>query len=185
MYCLCSMESCLFRLFLCCLSGQTFWDGLVVGSTTFLSSVRMHLSFPCRAHLCHDPELDTRSRLDYREYFEVKPFLPAVVILILLQVPTILFAALCYAFWLSFAQIGAPTIAPDIWLLLWLGLVGIVVLNPFPVGAKSSRYWLLKKAGKLLLSGATRVEVRTRSLYYPESPFSHGSHSLQISGLGR
>ncbi|KAJ3565291.1 hypothetical protein NP233_g7722 [Leucocoprinus birnbaumii] len=53
-------------------------------------------------------ELDVRTRMDYQEYFEI---------------PSILFATLCYSFWLSFARIGSSRISPTMWPLAWLALV--------------------------------------------------------------
>ncbi|KAG5646759.1 hypothetical protein DXG03_002445 [Asterophora parasitica] len=88
-------------------------------------------------------ELDTRTRMDYREYFEI---------------PSILLATLCYAFWLSFLRIGAPHVDPTIWPLVWLGFCGVIMLDPFPLFYKSSRYWLVKNVGKLFISGSRRVE---------------------------
>ncbi|GLB42048.1 putative EXS family protein [Lyophyllum shimeji] len=88
-------------------------------------------------------ELDTRTRMDYRQYYEI---------------PSILLASLCYAFWLSFLRIGAPHVSPTIWPLVWLGFCGFVMLNPLPLFYKTSRYWLLKNLGKLLISGSRRVE---------------------------
>ncbi|KAF7360315.1 Signal transduction protein [Mycena venus] len=88
-------------------------------------------------------ELDLRTRLDHREYFGI---------------PTVLLAALCYSFWLSFAQIGAPSVSPTIWPLVWLGFAGIIMLDPFPILFKPSRVWLLKNVAKLLASGTRRVE---------------------------
>lgn len=69
-------------------------------------------------------------------------------------------AALCYAFWLSFARIGAPHVSPTIWPLVWLAFAGVVMFDPFPVLFKPSRYWLIRNVGKLLKSGTRRVEVR-------------------------
>ncbi|KAF5381280.1 hypothetical protein D9615_008351 [Tricholomella constricta] len=88
-------------------------------------------------------ELDTRTRMDYREYYEI---------------PSILLAALSYAFWLSFLRIGAPHISPTIWPLVWLGFCALVMVDPLPLFYKSSRYWLLRNVGKLLMSGSRRVE---------------------------
>ncbi|KAF7983207.1 hypothetical protein HWV62_23478 [Athelia sp. TMB] len=84
-------------------------------------------------------ELDVRTKLDHREYFEV---------------PSILLLALAYAFWLSFAGIGSPTL----WPLVWLGVVFGVMFNPLPVMFRSSRWWLIRSVGELLISGAHRVE---------------------------
>ncbi|KAH0580784.1 hypothetical protein H2248_011943 [Termitomyces sp. 'cryptogamus'] len=88
-------------------------------------------------------ELDTRTRMDYREYFEI---------------PTILLAALCWAFWLSFRRVGSPHILPQYWLLVWLGFCAFVVLEPLTLFCKSSRYWFIRKTAKLLISGTRRVE---------------------------
>ncbi|KAJ7906260.1 EXS family protein/ERD1/XPR1/SYG1 family protein [Mycena leptocephala] len=65
---------------------------------------------------------------------------------------------LSYAFWLSFAQIGSPSISPTIWPLVWLAFAAVIMLAPFPFLFKPSRYWLLKNVGKLLASGTRRVE---------------------------
>lgn len=81
-----------------------------------------------------------RTKLDHREYFEV---------------PSILLLALAYAFWLSFAGIGSPTL----WPLVWLGVVFGMMFNPLPVMFRSSRWWLIRSVGELLISGAHRVEV--------------------------
>ncbi|KAJ6487883.1 EXS family-domain-containing protein [Mycena sanguinolenta] len=81
--------------------------------------------------------------LDHREYF---------------QIPSILFATLCYAFWLSFARIGAPTVDPSIWPLVWLGFAAVMMFDPLPIFFKPSRYWLIKHVGTLLKSGMRPVE---------------------------
>ncbi|KAJ7512757.1 EXS family-domain-containing protein [Mycena galericulata] len=72
--------------------------------------------------------------------------------------PSALLAALCYAFWLSFARIGAPNVSPSIWPLVWLALAAVVMFDPFPLLFKPSRYWLIKNVGKLFKSGIKRVE---------------------------
>lgn len=84
-------------------------------------------------------ELDIRTRLGHCEYFEL---------------PAILFATLAYAFWLSFSHIGVPTI----WPLAWIVFALVVVLHPIPVLYKSSRWWLVRSVGKLLVSGVHPVE---------------------------
>ncbi|KAJ7512759.1 EXS-domain-containing protein [Mycena galericulata] len=81
--------------------------------------------------------------MDHREYFVT---------------PSLLLAALCYAFWLSFARIGASSIDPTIWPLVWLAFTAVIMFDPFPFLFKPSRYWLLKSIGKLLTSGTRRVE---------------------------
>lgn len=88
-------------------------------------------------------ELDVMNRLDFREYFEI---------------PSILLAALCYTFWLSFARIGFPIVSPTIWPLVWIGFAALVVLQPFPLFFRSSRYWLVRNVSKLFLSGTRHVE---------------------------
>ncbi|TFY73631.1 hypothetical protein EWM64_g10381 [Hericium alpestre] len=88
-------------------------------------------------------ELDIRTRLDHREYFE----LPAIVL-----------AALCYAFWFSFARIGEGSIAPTTWPLVWLLFVFGVLINPIPIYFRDSRWWLIRNTARLLTSGAHRVE---------------------------
>jgi hypothetical protein len=95
--------------------------------------------FPTVSH--SQEELNLRTRLDYREYLEI---------------PSFLFATLCYTFWLSFA--GIETVSPMVWPLVWLALTAFIMFNPLPVLFKSSRYWLLKATGKLFLSGVRRVE---------------------------
>nr|GAT52934.1 signal transduction protein [Mycena chlorophos] len=88
-------------------------------------------------------ELNLRTRLDHREYW---------------LLPSVLLATLSYAFWLSFARIGAPTISPTLWPAVWLGCTTMLLVDPFPVLFKSSRYWLIKNTAKLLKSGLRRVE---------------------------
>jgi hypothetical protein len=88
-----------------------------------------------------DPELNLQTRLDYREYFEI---------------PSFLFVAISYAFWLSFADIDA--VSPNLWPLVWLAITAAVLLNPFPVMSKTSRYWLIKSIARLLVPGVSRVE---------------------------
>ncbi|CAK5274535.1 unnamed protein product [Mycena citricolor] len=89
-------------------------------------------------------ELDLRTRLDHREYF---------------QTPAILLTALCYAFWLSFSRILDAHVAPATWPLVWLAFTGIVMFDPFPLLYRPSRYWLVKSTANLLKSGLKRVEV--------------------------
>lgn len=137
-------------------------------------------------------ELDPRTRMDHREYFEVAWFSHTVVgfHLMIRQIPSLLFATLCYAFWLSFAHIGAPSITPYIWPLVWLGFTAIVMFDPFNFFFKSSRYWLIKSILKLLASGTRRVEVRRivfrwRWIHwcstYPSSLISGWGQSLVFS----
>ncbi|THH19131.1 hypothetical protein EW146_g1993 [Bondarzewia mesenterica] len=88
-------------------------------------------------------EFDIRTRLDHREYFEI---------------PAIVLATLCYSFWLTFARIGAESVAPTTWPLIWLLFVAGLILNPFPVLFKESRWWLIRNITRLLTSGVHRVE---------------------------
>lgn len=73
--------------------------------------------------------------------------------------PAFLLSLLCYAFWLSFARVGADNVAPTTWPLLWLAFAALVMFNPMPTMFKPSRWWLIKNVGKLLTSGMHRVEV--------------------------
>ncbi|KAL1712535.1 EXS-domain-containing protein [Schizophyllum commune] len=57
-------------------------------------------------------------------------------------------------FWLTTSRFGPP----HLWPLVWLLLVVLVVVNPFPFDSRSSRYWLLKTIGRLFLSGTKRVD---------------------------
>lgn len=88
-------------------------------------------------------ELDIKTKLDHREYFEI---------------PALMLSTLCYAFWLSFARVGSSHFSPTLWPLVWLIFVGVVILDPFPLFFKHSRFWLLKELYRLLTSGAHRVE---------------------------
>lgn len=93
-----------------------------------------------------------------------------------------MFATLCYAFWLSFARIGFPSISPHVWPLVWLGLTATILFDPLPFQSRPSRYWILRKLGRLFISGTQRVEVYLFVYFFPPSgsPFL----SSQISGLG-
>lgn len=85
-------------------------------------------------------ELNVRSRLDHREYFEL---------------PAFLLCALAYCFMASFIQFGPPLI----WPLVWLALVVIVLLNPIPnILRGRSRWWLIKSVARLGISGLWTVE---------------------------
>jgi hypothetical protein len=75
--------------------------------------------------------------------------------------PTLLFAALTGAFWLSFS-VESHELDADVWPLVWLGLLAVLLLPPIPVYYKPSRYWLFNRLWKLLTSGMHRVEVRGR-----------------------
>ncbi|CDO74587.1 hypothetical protein BN946_scf184583.g14 [Trametes cinnabarina] len=84
-------------------------------------------------------ELDIRTRMDHR-------------------LPALLLCLLCYAFWLSFARVGANHISPTSWPLIWLAITAAILFNPLPIMFKSSRWWLIKNVSKLLTSGMHRVE---------------------------
>ncbi|KIY47527.1 EXS-domain-containing protein, partial [Fistulina hepatica ATCC 64428] len=88
-------------------------------------------------------ELDLRTCVDYREYFEM---------------PSLFVATLCYAFYLSFARIGASHVSPTTWPLVWMGLIALVMFNPLPAFYQPSRFWLTKSIAKLFISGTRRVE---------------------------
>lgn len=62
--------------------------------------------------------------------------------------------------------------SPTTWPLVWLGFTAVTIFDPFPVASKSSRYWFLKKTGKLLVSGTRRVEV---------SVIAHGGQRANLS----
>ncbi|KAK7034489.1 Xenotropic and polytropic retrovirus receptor 1 [Paramarasmius palmivorus] len=127
------------------------WDGLLLAygilvvPVVFTLLVGLNLSVWSRSRINYVFifELDPRTKLDYREYFEL---------------PSLLLSTLCYAFWLSFSRIGMPSVAPTIWPLVWLGLAALFVLDPFSLTFKSSRFWLVRIICRLLISGVKRVE---------------------------
>uniref|UniRef100_A0A0W0FTA8 Signal transduction protein n=1 Tax=Moniliophthora roreri TaxID=221103 RepID=A0A0W0FTA8_MONRR len=93
------------------------WDGLLFAYAilvvpvvfTLLVGLNLLVWSRSRINYAFIFELDTRTRLDYREYFEL---------------PSLLFSTLCYAFWLSFYRIGGLSISPTIWPLFadfWMG----------------------------------------------------------------
>ncbi|KAJ3570146.1 hypothetical protein NP233_g4607 [Leucocoprinus birnbaumii] len=86
---------------------------------------------------------DIQDHIDYRDYFEI---------------PSLLFATLCLAFWLSFSRIGSTVVSPIIWPIVWLSLTAVILLNPLPLQYRSSRYWLLRSSGKLFTSFTHRVK---------------------------
>lgn len=114
-------------------------------------------------------EFDIRTRLDHREYFEVRLIASACVALATLtesvftlnamQIPAIAIATLCYAFWLTFARVGAESVAPTTWPLVWLLFMAGLLINPLPMMFRESRWWLLRNFARLLTSGVHRVEV--------------------------
>lgn len=129
------------------------WDGLLFVYGIFLVPVLFSLLIGLNLLVWHKArinytfifELDLRTRLDYREYFEV---------------PTLLLSTLCYALWLSFARVGASTITPSTWPLLWLVWALAVWLNPLPILYRPSRYWFVRNLGRQLSPGVRRVEFQ-------------------------
>jgi hypothetical protein len=75
------------------------------------------------------------------------------------QIPSLLFATLSCAFWLSFSRIGLPAVAPTTWPLIWLGMAVCVMIVPLPVLSRPSRFWLHRSMARLLLPGLRSVEV--------------------------
>jgi len=127
------------------------WDGLLFVYSVFLVPVvfsllvglNLQVWSSSRINYVFIFELDIRTKLDHRQFYEL---------------PSFLLSTLCYAFWLSFARIGSNTISPTIWPLLWLLLSAVVLINPFPMYFRFSRWWLIRNTSRLLTSGAHRVE---------------------------
>ncbi|KAF5345945.1 hypothetical protein D9758_011435 [Tetrapyrgos nigripes] len=127
------------------------WDGLLFFYGIFLVPVVFSLLVGLNLAVWSNSrinyififELEPRTRLDHREYFEI---------------PSLLFATLCYAFWLSFSRIGTPAVSADVWPLVWLGFTALIMFDPLQISYRESRFWLLRTVGKLLLSGTRRVE---------------------------
>ncbi|KAG9017993.1 hypothetical protein FRB90_012718 [Tulasnella sp. 427] len=88
-------------------------------------------------------ELDLRTVIDPREYFEI---------------PSFLFMTLSYAYMLSFSRIFEPHIASTVWPVAWLVLFGVVMFDPLPFMHNHSRFWLLRNWSKLVLPGLYPVE---------------------------
>lgn len=105
-------------------------------------------------------ELDVRTAIDTREYFEVGHRLNQHRLSLISrhQLPAFLFSTLSWAVWLSFFRIGSHHILPTTWPLIWVGLATVTLLNPFPLFFRSSRYWLVKNTLRLLIPGVSRVE---------------------------
>lgn len=92
-------------------------------------------------------ELDVRTQLDSREYFEVRiQFLCWLCMtnLVIFKLPAFLLGTLIYAFWLSFSDVGVSNVSPTTWPLAWLVLALLVLLNPLPVLFPSSRRWCVQ-----------------------------------------
>lgn len=106
------------------------------------------------------PGLNVRTRLHTWEYFEVRSLAFCMAYdLFCSQIPAILFVSLCYSLWFSFAEVGSNIIKPEYYPLIWIALVVVIMINPLPWFARSSRYWFLKSAGRLLVPGLHHVEV--------------------------
>ncbi|KIJ36931.1 hypothetical protein M422DRAFT_50759 [Sphaerobolus stellatus SS14] len=88
-------------------------------------------------------ELDVRTAVDTRVYFEF---------------PAFLFATLSLCVWLSFSLVGTSHIAPTTWPLIWLVFALVLLFNPFPIFARGGRAWLIKHVIRLLTAGTTSVE---------------------------
>ena len=43
--------------------------------------------------------------------------------------------------------------------MIWLLFVVLLMVNPFPVMSRESRWWFLRKVARLLSSGFNKVEV--------------------------
>lgn len=91
-------------------------------------------------------EWDVRHVLDYHQFFEL---------------PAFLLMLLAIAFWISFVNPFPDTIAPTTWPLVWLVVVVVIILNPFPFCYYRARRWLIVSLGRLLHGGFfSRVEFR-------------------------
>jgi hypothetical protein len=100
------------------------------------------------------------------------------------KIPAALLSTLCYSFWLSFSRIGSPTVAPTTWPLIWLGFNTFVICNPLPVYYRSSRMWLLKRFGSLMVSGSKRIGVRVQHMLFGVVLTDHVALSSRSSGWG-
>ncbi|KIM22136.1 hypothetical protein M408DRAFT_18233 [Serendipita vermifera MAFF 305830] len=89
-------------------------------------------------------ELDVRTVVDSREYAEL---------------PAFLLMTLAYAFWFSFCGLDLK-LGPTAWPMAWLVLAALILINPFPVFYPHSRRWILRKSGRLFMSGTRRVEFQ-------------------------
>ncbi|KAI5121712.1 hypothetical protein M0805_002105 [Coniferiporia weirii] len=88
-------------------------------------------------------ELDVRTQLDSRQYFEL---------------PAFFLVTLAYAFWLSFSLIGTSHVAPTTWPLVWVVFALVVLFNPLRIMFLDSRWWLIRKIGRLLVPGTKPVD---------------------------
>ncbi len=68
------------------------------------------------------------------------------------------------------------TVEPSTWPLIWLLFVLLFMINPLPVMSRESRWWFVRKFGRVLTSGFHRVEVSEfQDLSYHFSHRSCGS----------
>ena len=108
--------------------------------------------------------------------------------MIRLKLPAFLFGTLAYAFWLSFDDAGVQNVAPTTWPIAWLIFALLVMFNPLPFMFYKARWWLIRKCGKLLVSGTKPVEVRLDALNdysgFPDISFAD-LFSSRISGSGK
>ncbi|KAG8991558.1 hypothetical protein FRB94_012433 [Tulasnella sp. JGI-2019a] len=88
-------------------------------------------------------ELDLRSVMDPRMYFEI---------------PSFLCMALAYAFMLSFSGVIDQHVDPTLWPAIWMAALLLVLFNPLPVFHHKAQFWLIRNWFKLLLPGFTTVE---------------------------
>ncbi|KAG8932567.1 hypothetical protein FRC01_013197 [Tulasnella sp. 417] len=88
-------------------------------------------------------ELDLRTVIDPREYFEI---------------PSFLFATLSYAYMFTFSRVFEPGIPATTWPIAWLVVFAVVMIDPFPINHNPSRFWLLRNWVKLLLPGLYPVD---------------------------
>ena len=76
------------------------------------------------------------------------------------------------------------TVEPWTWPVIWLVFVTLFMINPLPIMSRESRWWTLRKMGRILTSGFHRVDVR--AFYYPFCCDSYRDLRLssRSSGLG-
>ncbi|EJT99046.1 EXS-domain-containing protein [Dacryopinax primogenitus] len=110
---------------------------------TFLIGLNMCAWTRARINWVFIFDLDVRSVLDYREFFEL---------------PAFLFMTLSYCCFFSFYLVDNPRVDPHTWPLAWVVLSILVLINPLPIWRRRSRYWFLYMIARLLVSGTTRVE---------------------------
>lgn len=108
----------------------------------------------CR--LLADSRSERRSTLGHREY---------------LDLPSSLLALLSVLAWAALNDPFPELIAPTSYPALWLGMAAAVMLNPFPVLYRQTRFWLIRKIGvrwcidATALTTSARTDVRPRLGY--------------------